>query len=129
MTHMEGARGADRNGVETMSVNTDVMIQQLADELGTTTETLWGVLLKQVAIYGYTHVVIAACLISALAVSARAIVKYSKSGDDEATGGCWVIWSVCTAGVAAYIFYVAEFVIAAFINPEYLMLARILGSL
>lgn len=115
-----------------MDEQTQKLIQQLADKLGTTAEHLWAVLVKQAPIFAVTELVSDIAICGALIWLTRFMYgKYKKVKEfDEDLSHIWfastvvclisaivcVVWS-CTS---------LDMVSAGLFNPEYYALKQII---
>jgi len=122
-----------------MNDKTIQLLTTLAEKLGTTTEYLWGVLLKQAPISG----VINGGILLALAVSAvvAAIFVYGKTNPPPKTkenpypqpewdGDPFLVWLAVALWVVLVVVLITAnlaLVVAALINPEYWALKQILN--
>ncbi len=117
-----------------MNEQTEKMIRELAEKLGTTTEHLWGVLLAQAPVAGVWSAmaamgyVIGAVLVTIIAYK---VVRHLWEVEREEvlawfTGVVCLIWFViCCIGFSSYIYDA----VTAFYNPEYWALQNILKEL
>lgn len=117
-----------------MNEHTATLLQSLATKLGTTTEYLWTILLKQAPVYASIviaqYVVTVAVLVAAFA-GRRYIERFLRGWfeQEEVTafifcviaGLCTVVWLLACA---------FEFgnVVTAYINPEYWALNKVLAT-
>jgi hypothetical protein len=108
-----------------MNQETLKLIESLAIKLGTTSEYLWGVLLKQARVEAIFSGLIA--ILSLVSVFAFALTLFLKRDDWDGP-----ILAICFMlsflSVLFFILSVAFFV-PAFFNPEYWALQQILGGL
>ena len=112
-------------------------LADLASSLGTTTEYLWGVLLKQAPIAGVSYVA-GACIATAITVACFLTIRWSIRALRRDDYDHWddvrpVMGLVlgCLFGLLAVAFAVgfATYAFTAFVNPEYWALKEILSSL
>jgi hypothetical protein len=113
---------------------TTLLINELADKLGTTAEYLWGVLIKQAPIDGTVSLLIV-LLLSAMSYWGFKFVckKTTPQGDNTdaewKNEGCffaWFTWVLFTMMTVIITFSSASSIITAFINPEYWALNKLL---
>lgn len=123
-----------------MNANEIELLESLAKTFGTTVEHLWGVLLRQAPISGTVDLLLYSVLVYVavwLVRKARYLTtvpavtetdKYPHPVLDSENGGCF--WAI----VIAYIVIVALIVlggitttVAAFLNPEYWALMKVLS--
>lgn len=117
-----------------MNEQTAALVSQLAAKLGTTSEYLWGVLLKQAAIQGWimllqysvTLIVLVAFFRFRSRLSA-AWHSWVEAEEVSAVVGIVVIGLVMTIWLIACVFTV-ESMLTAFLNPEYWALERVLSA-
>ena len=114
------------------------LIEDMADKLGTTTEHLWGVMVKQAPISGAVDLVIFIVIVAATAWWFRFVIRKTTSrsaNPDMYQRAKWVNEDAFAAWVAvifavmfAFIFIVvsAQGIVAAFVNPEYWALLQLL---
>lgn len=109
---------------------TEAMIRELADKMGTTTEHLWGVLVKQAVITGSVGLamyVLFAALLIAIGLKVRRMGgDIVKAMEDPI---CFALSIVFGVGTVSYIFaMLSAFVttVSALVNPEYWALSQIL---
>jgi hypothetical protein len=118
-----------------MNEQTAALMGQLAVKLGTTSEYLWTVLLKQAPIQGWIMVFEYALTAVALAVLWRfraalsAGIKNCMDGDADVV----VFIGLVIAGLAALFWLLAcmfafESMLTAFLNPEYWALNKVLAT-
>lgn len=109
-----------------------VAVTALASKLGVTAEKLWGVLLKQAPVSGATDLFIVAAWVLGSIVWVRFVWHKTISGDQ---------WEDPFVGIlawgAAVIFLIIaavmlntelEYIVSAFVNPEYWALRQILKA-
>jgi len=110
-----------------MDDKTEQLIRELAEQLGTTTEHLWGVLVTQAPISSATDIVVIGLWIWGLVLGARFICRnWAKFG--ELSMLMTIGWGVLTGIVVLAIGLSASTIIAGFLNPEYWALKE-LGSI
>jgi ABC-type Fe3+ transport system permease subunit len=125
-----------------MSEKTEQLIRELADKLGTTTEHLWGVMVRQATISGLTD--LALVLLVLVATAALFVVtakktrtpaktesdKYPKpEWEDEAAIAAWTISIIFMVVAVVTILIAAGSITAALLNPEYWALKQLLNTL
>jgi hypothetical protein len=122
-----------------MDKNTETLIRELADKLGTTSEYLWGVLLKQAPISAATD---AAAVIILLAVTfyvCRLVFKktttppktedepYPEPEWEEAEAFlAWVVAGCSVVGTTIFVTASIQSVVTALLNPEYWALQQLM---
>lgn len=120
-----------------MNEHTEKLIRELAEKFGTTAEHLWGVLVTQAAITGFTSAILNIVALGFLVFSVRFLghkwIEVSKDGYDQNNG-----WCKDTVGYGAFIVLVlalswallflhgAGDVAGRIINPEYWALKQII---
>lgn len=116
------------------------LLEQLASKLGTTVEMLWGVLLTQAMISGVVDLLIIIGLVVVAVFWTRLVIKKTTSpGRDPERGweldadwggeGKFCGWAsvfLVSIFIAIIISANAETIVAAFVNPEYWALTKIL---
>lgn len=124
-----------------MKATTEELVRELAAEMGTTTEYLWSVLVKQAPITGVTHLVVVGGWMT-VSVLAFKLLRRKTTGNPEAERPqerypeldgevallAWSGW----ATVSVLIFIIGTFealeAIKALLNPEYWALNQILSK-
>lgn len=113
-----------------MKEDLTLLLQQLAEKIGTTTEMLWGVLLKQAAIDGILGAIfiVASVVISIVLITLlkRKLMDEEYEFLDESLDIVCVLVPVILIVVSAVL---TRDVIACFVNPEYYALKEILNAL
>lgn len=105
------------------------LLQALAEKMGTTTQYLWSVLLKQAPISGITDLIQYAII----AVGAYLYWRWvaSDKRDFSSGGDSWPGGLILGALVAIFVgaaFFSFPHTVAAFINPEYWALDKVLSA-
>ena len=122
-----------------MDEKTAALIEKLAEKLGTTAEHLWGVIITQAQISGLVDLIICTVLV-ALAVVAVRFVKHKTTKpeetdddryqhaewEDEGAGLAWLGVAILLLIVGLVVIGSAQDIVAAFANPEYWALKRVL---
>lgn len=125
-----------------MDDKTTTLIEKLAENLGTTAEHLWGVLLHQAPISGAIDL----AGVVVLVMSAVRLVMFvrgkttapGKTEDERSSHAEWEYGDASAAWVGTGIYLIvtavvvhasAQGIVAAFFNPEYWALSHILGKL
>lgn len=114
-----------------MIKNTDAVILELADKIGTTGGHLWEALLRQALIYGTIQLLFMAGWVVVLVFAYRFMKKrvLEEEWDPEAILLCWVaLFSVTSFVIIRYTLEL-HVIISAFVNPEYWALQRVLNYL
>lgn len=107
------------------------LLEQLALKLGTTTEYLWGVMLKQAPIEGFVWVAQFCAMLVGIFGLYR-LTKYLAKQDswDEPHIVVPVIFAWIVMGMFfLFIFLSVSTIVACFLNPEYWALEQILDKL
>lgn len=119
-----------------MNDETSKLLRELADKLGTTTEHLWIVLVRQATINAYTNLFLCTLIVVYLGVVVRLHIKFlndenewSYENKDMTVGGPMIL-----AGFASVVTIVAFFsmfrsAVTGFLNPEFAALKYILEQL
>lgn len=103
-----------------MNEQTEKLIRELAEKLGTTVEHLWDVLTRQALISGVTDVVLWVGFATGLVISYRLLKRHSQEWSDElGVGLAWAVWVVFLSAFVINVSINAETIMAAFFNPEY----------
>lgn len=117
-----------------MDNNTAKLVEQLAQKLGTTTEYLWAVLLKQAPINATVNLVQIGLIVLFGWMLYRWHIKLGLNDDEYADGsGLNSLWM--TIGLVVFIilsfcsFFSIENVINGYFDPEYWALKKVLSIL
>lgn len=107
------------------------ILTKIADQLGTTVEHLWGVLLRQATISSVVNTILFIGLFVALVWTFKVIRRNVKEGSLEEEGMviCYVGWYFSAMTVCIVFLCLASVIIAGFINPEYWALKRLMGMI
>lgn len=107
-----------------MNEATTKLIEELASKLGTTTEHLWGVLIKQAPISGTCDVAVLSAWLIIQILGFLWIRTKIKEADDKIIPliACLVATLVWIAAVGSGL----HIIIASFINPEYWALKQLI---
>lgn len=111
-----------------MNEQTNQLLRELAEKLGTTTEYLWLVLVRQAPISAWTtliSIVITILLCSGLIVWVNRKIKANEGAND---------WHICCMGLSAVVLVITfaailielPMIVAGLTNPEYWALKQIL---
>jgi len=105
-------------------------LDKLAERLGTTSEYLWGVLLKQAPIYAATTML----EVLLIAVVVYFYIKFFKRvhdwfEDPVASGVTLTFASIFMVGLVLAAFMSISGIIVALLNPEYWALKQVLSAL
>jgi len=113
-----------------MNETTDKLIRELADKLGTTTEHLWNVLIKQAAISGAGNL-ITAIVFLALTTIAFIVVrkKASRTDDSEIIYMFWVMFFLGSFVMVGISIVSLSDAASAILNPEYWALKEVLKEI
>jgi hypothetical protein len=122
-----------------MNENTEKLVRELAEKLGTTAEHLWGVLMRQAPIAAATDSVIAVIMIGVLWALYRLVRSKTtvppKSDDDrypsaewreEGAFLSWLMLAIYAAITLVVTCCTIATVVTATINPEYWALKQLL---
>lgn len=113
-----------------MNDQSEALIRELSEKLGTTAENLWGVLLTQAPITGLVNLLVMAAWAGLMVWAFRVIKKQTAEDnwDEDLSFVAWIAW-VAMSTLAAIIAgcSLAE-TVAALINPEYWALMQILPN-
>lgn len=125
-----------------MNDQTLQMLQRLADKLGTTTEMLWGVLLKQTLIEGAACAVYIAVFSALSIIALRFVIKKTtpvkRYPDDryptaewseEGAFFSWAAWAIFTVISTFIVCESTSELVTIIFNPEYWALKQILSVL
>ena len=125
-----------------MDANTTALIEKLAAKLGTTAEHLWGVLLHQAPISGAVDLATVVVMVLMAIILFRFVRSKTTPPDRtyeqqyphaeweyEGAGVAWLLTIICLVMVGIVVVELAQSIVAAFLNPEYWALSRILGKL
>lgn len=105
-----------------------IVVGQLADSLGTNAEHLWGILVAQAPIAGTTYLMGCVALLFASVVAVRGARNMPRSTSLEETdrAAAW-IGAIALMGITGlFVVFSIEEIVAAFFNPEYWALNRLL---
>ena len=107
------------------------MLDVLAEKLGTTTELLWSVLVKQAEIESYIWLSWLLAWLFLFSILVLIFIKAAYTGKKQnwEMWGCWYIGvtaSICI-GITVIAFCYSQYLIAAY-NPEYWALNEILST-
>lgn len=113
-----------------MNENTEKLIRELADKLGTTAEHLWEILIRQAPISALTDTIVFGLSIAILPFACWLLLKFMEKLDEEFHYFIAVILTG-TASVACLIVIIGYIMtlsvtIAGFANPEYWALKQII---
>lgn len=122
-----------------MNEQTEKLIRELAEKLGTTVDHLWGVLIRQAGISGITNLIVCAAWAAMLVWGYKLIRRKTAvppktkenewphaewdAGDGQALA--WAIWGIATIITALVVGCNLEYIIGALANPEYWALKQI----
>lgn len=122
-----------------MNEQTNILFEKLAEKLGTTVEHLWGVLLTQAPISGFIDLVTCIALVFAMVFVYRLVRRKTtvpqKTEENKYPSAEWVDDGRADAWICTTIFILIgtiivaaslEGILAAFFNPEYWALKRVL---
>lgn len=112
-----------------MSINTQEIINQLADKLLVPVEHLWGVLVNQAPIAAATIVLQIFIGVVFYVCTYKKLKKMANGDTDgDALILLWIVWGYCALVSAMFVFFcsVPELISAVF-NPEYWALKQLLG--
>lgn len=118
-----------------MEKNTEQLIRELADKLGTTTEYLWGVLIKQAAVYSYSNICfilfLGICVYFPFFLTKKLVNKMKNKHNDYEIE---MVFGTVVMGVFLIVFIIHVCVtftdtITGLTNPEYWALQQILKQI
>lgn len=122
-----------------MNEQTSQLIRELAEKLGTTSEYLWQVLIKQAPISGAFNLLAIAFWVVLIVWGYRVVKRNTKKPPvteadrypsaqwcDEGAVIAWIIWTLAILWIAIVAGCNLEMIIASFFNPEYWALKQIL---
>lgn len=117
-----------------MNEQTEQLIRELADKLGTTTEHLWGVLVKQAPLSATVEIMYALAACALLATCVKMVSWAGKriiEGEDEERDVMAMVWGI-TIGIFSIILVAtavanAATTLSGFLNPEYWALKQLLN--
>lgn len=122
-----------------MNEQTNQLIRDLAEKLGTTSEYLWQVLVKQAPISGAANLIAIAIWIAVLVWSWKLIVRKTTvppktesnaypdaDWADDNGFVAWLIWGLFALACVLVTGVNAEMIVASLLNPEYWALKQIL---
>jgi hypothetical protein len=117
-----------KGGGKTMDDKTEKLIRDLAEKLGTTSEHLWTVMVRQAPISGVTAIFEAAIMI--IAVVAAFYFVQDKTATNAWMGEgaffAWFGWVIFTVVVFMAVCCSIEDTVSAIFNPEYWALNKLL---
>lgn len=102
----------------------DLIIKELSEKLGTTSEYLWGVLISQAPIYAASWF-ITSLSFAVLIFYGYRVVKNIASSDDDMVF-LWIIYAVVSCFVLVVVLMSMNEFISAIFNPEYWALNQLL---
>lgn len=109
-----------------MNENTEKLVRELADKLGTTADHLWAILTQQAAVWSYTAIVIdTGTILLALVLLVWGICIGRKVVSDNSEEYLWI--PVVIAAVGGIVFFVGVIniccdlpsIVSGLFNPEY----------
>ena len=125
-----------------MDDKTTALIEKLAAKLGTTAEHLWGILLHQAPISGAVDLATVVIMVLAAIILVRFVrrktTQPARTDEDEYPHADWegegavIAWfltAIYLVITGSIVIESVQGIVAAFINPEYWALSRILGKL
>lgn len=120
-----------------MNEQSTKLLEQLANKLGTTSEYLWGILIKQAPIDSTITLVQFALIAIYGIILYRLHIKFSKETEDENSiyendgviQGIMVIGFIIFAILTICAFFGIPSVFNGYVNPEYWALREVLNSI
>lgn len=115
-----------------MNETTDKLIRGLAEKLGTTTQHLWSVLLKQAPISSTSDTILILGYLAIL-IFLYKIVREKTKEEGDWNDGCgssalpWMIWVGFLIGFLIIVVTSFSTIIAGFVNPEFWALKQLIG--
>lgn len=120
-----------------MDSNTEKLIEQLAQKLGTTSQYLWSVLVNQAkfdaltTLFQFAILAVVGYIILKVhrRLSALATDRYSTYGGNDAYGTLMTVVAIVYCLLLIVAFFSLDSVINGFFNPEYWALHKILNTI
>lgn len=109
-----------------MEENTERLLRELANKIGTTGEHLWEVLIKQAPISALSDLIMAVLWITIIMWTAKFLHNKSNKWDTVIISVLWSIWGLLAIIIAMLFGFIIKNIIEALINPEYWALQQIL---
>ena len=112
-----------------MDANTPQLLAQLAAQMSTTVEHLWGVLIQQAFINGVVYSIMFVALVTASVLSIRWCMKQHavRTYSEEARIVVYVLAGIVTFFTFIFVTVEVPNIITAFLNPEYWALQKVLA--
>jgi len=111
------------------------ILRVLAEKFGTTTEFLWGILVRQAYVFGITSIVVFAATSLLVFLWNWGVFRYEIPSDDPKGDTKFGVYMLRLFGVMLAFIWTCMFlsgmheVSTALINPEYWALRQVLGGL
>jgi hypothetical protein len=115
-----------------MDERNERLIRELAEQFGTTVEHLLDVLVRQAAISGTIKLVACFAWIAVVVLAYRLIrlktipPSVGRDYNPDNTAMAWTGWAIMTIMMLFFVGFNIEYIVSAFINPEYLALKQLL---
>lgn len=112
-----------------MNDTTEQLIRELAEKFGTTTEHLWGVMVRQATVSATMDIIVFTVIGIVLLFAGNTLIKVSKREDfeDDPLVYFWVCIIILFAGMWFTVgLMTASDVLTRFVNPEYWALKQLL---
>ena len=107
------------------------VIETLSAQLGTTDDKLWDVLISQAYLSGATNLLVCVILIAMTAAIFLVLQYHQKKEDcdEDILYLFWALWTILAMIIFVVVCVMTESIVAAFVNPEYWALNKILGAI
>ena len=113
-----------------------VLLEKLADKLGTTVEKLWGAMIKQAPISAAIELVTSIFLIVASIIIIRFVQKkttelineYHAAWEEEGAFLAWVATGILVIMTLYAVMFAFSNIVTALLNPEYWALSKIISA-
>ncbi len=120
-----------------MDEKTEALIRELAEQLGTTGEHLWGVLVRQAPITGVIDLLVLVAWAVFMVWAYRLVVRKTKDPDpedrtvkpewrEEGAVVAWALWGFTAAMFVIIAGVELSGIVGAIVNPEYWALKQVL---
>lgn len=122
-----------------MNEQTNQLLRDLAEKLGTTSEYLWAALMRQAPISGTVNLLVIALWIIAMYWTYRLLIRKTKKPpisksdpypisemDSDSAYWGWVAWWISAVLLAFTVGCSMEMIVASLFNPEYWSLKQLL---
>lgn len=116
-------------------------LRELAAKLGTTSEYLWQVLIRQAPISGVVNLLVCVVWVWVAVWGFRLVSRKTKrppetkedkfpraEWNDEDRAAAWLLWGLYTLGGTIIVGCALEYIAGALLNPEYWALTQVLNE-